>query len=139
MSFHEKSAAITLAGLVIWYGIYFALHAEMILSGEGVLAASTAILFITMIGFVAIVAAGHIVVAIFMEKGDDKTDERERFISLKAERNGGFILGVGVVLTLGLMLVGATNFAAANALLFALFVSEAVSLASKLVYYRQAI
>jgi len=138
MGFHEKSAAVTLGGLILWYGIYFAMQSEMILSGTGSLAASTAILFVTLVGFVVIVAAGHIVIAMFMQKGDDATDEREHLLSLRAERIGGIVLGVSVLGVLALMLKGVTPYLAANALLAAMFLSEIVTQAAKLVYYRLA-
>ncbi len=139
MSFHEKSAIVMIGALVLVFGAYFVLFARPLLESGGSLAASVAVVMAMLVPLIAFIALGHGLIAVFMQKGDDRADERERLIALKAERNGGFALGACVFGVITWLVFGATPFLAANALLAAMVISELTSLVSKLVYYRRGL
>lgn len=92
--------------------------------------ALNSVLVVAVIGFVALVVAGHVLVAIAQaidnREVDDFADERDRLIDLKGEQLGGFVLGGCVLLALGLILSEQPMFWTVNALVAGLFVGEAV-------------
>ncbi|WP_417459709.1 hypothetical protein [Kordiimonas sp.] len=145
MSFHEKSTAAMLAGIIIVYSWYFSkmravastTHVE-----EGVVAIATiaSLLAITVAMLVAIAIVAHIAIAIYEQTTtgdvDDTMDERDQLIELKSEHRSSTVLSVGVLAVLTLMLMNYSMFWTANALLGALVLSSITKCAFKLYYYR---
>jgi uncharacterized membrane protein (DUF485 family) len=118
MAFQEKSAWIMALALLAGGVFYFALVASLS-SEAGALAppllpqiiAYTAVL-------VGIAILGHIVAAAMKPReANSDPDERERLIVVRAGHLSSYILGVGVLLSLGMYLFGLGG----NALFYGVF------------------
>lgn len=148
MSFHEKSTAIMLGAILATYGWYFyemveiAWGAPVDVSPVAVASIATH-LFGTVVALVVIAAVGHGAVALYeyRQNGavEDDMDERDRLIELKGERMGGTVLGGCVLMVIGMILLGFSQFWTANALLLAMVLAEVVKSVMKLVNYRRGV
>lgn len=141
LSFQEKSAW----GLLIGMGIvsYFYFPAAFDIADEvphgaalfGISIAGIIALIIIEVIYHAVIAAGS---------GERAKDERDRLFDLKAERNAGLVLGVGLFWLVGHIVathsipdkapVGGLSIAVW--ILFVLTVSEGAKLISQIWYYR---
>lgn len=138
-SFQEKSTLTVLLAFVVIYGWYFATVIEEA-TRVGVTAVGYQGLLLGMvIVFVLIVTIAHIVIAVADPKGADQTDERDRVINRTGEYLGGYALGAGTLVALGLAMIEAPHFVIAHAILGALVLSEIVSGTAKLFMYRRGI
>ena len=97
MSFSEKSAWGLLIGLVVMSWWYFP-RAFVVVEASGNPIALGAISVVCVVGLVIFEAVYHAVIA---ASGGDETDERDRFIGMKAERNSGFVLGIALFTIVG--------------------------------------
>lgn len=99
-------------------------------------------LIVAVVLLIAIAIVSHIIIAIhgMVTDGevDDTEDERDTLIKLRGENKSGPILGLGVVITIAMILLGQGPFWTANALLAALVLSETVAGAFKLLDYRRS-
>lgn len=138
MSFHEKSAWIMVALVALVYGWYFAVVFGDLASQEAVRGiAYRGMMLATVIALTVLAAVSHIVVAVASPREADKTDERDREINRHGEYIGGFVLGVGALLALGLAMFEVDHFWIANAILAGLVLSELVSGVTRIVLYRR--
>ena len=143
LSFQEKSAWGLLAGILIVSAFYFP-AALNIVEYAGNPAALIAISVVGVVALVVIEVIYHIIIVI---PGGDESDERDQLIDLKAERNGGLVLGLTLFLLVGHIIT--QNVLAAgsgpSALLIAVYIiaaitaSEVAKLASQIWFYRAGI
>ncbi len=147
MPFHEKKTWAMLFANIFVYGWYFSRMVNIAVEtpldelpiAVAVFASDLVITVITLI-VVAIIA--HIVIALHSMKAEgevsDTEDERDQLIELRAGSIGEPILGLGVVITIGMILLGNGPFVTANTLLAALVLSETVKGIFKIIYYRRS-
>ena len=142
LSFQEKSAWGLLVGIVVVSAFYFPVAFEVVAT----VAHPAPLIAVSAVGVVAIViieTVYHVVIAAAARGGTDP-DERDRLIDLKAERNSGFVLGVGLFTLVGWIFVQSALGAEfvmqpltiAVWILLALTVSEVAKLGWQLWYYR---
>ena len=139
MSFEEKSTWVSLAIISFVFVGYFSQVYQGLISGT----LDKADVFGLFIGAVASIIVLeivlHIVIAILNVKDADQPgDERDRLFSMRAGNISGWVLGIGV------LTISAHTFMqeldplwVANLLLFAVFVSQVVSYALQIFYYRR--
>ena len=95
MAFREKLAWVTLCAVIVVYGGY----ALSLVEGGNIVIGSNRELLLAMIAFGVVVAAGSAVAALSSSKADrSTTDERDKLITLRAERSQGAIITTGAVL-----------------------------------------
>lgn len=97
MSFSEKSAwglLIGLAAMSLWYFP----RAFAVVEASGNPIALLVISIVCVIGLVIFETIYHAVIAV---SGGDESDERDRFIDMKAERNSGYVLGIALFTLVG--------------------------------------
>lgn len=139
MSFQEKSNWIMLAVVGGVYGWYFATVFGAV--GEQAVSeiAYRGQMLATVVVLVVLAAAAHAVIAIASPSDADASDERDRTIDRQGEYIGGFVLGVGTLVALGLAMFEVEHFWIANAILAGLVLSELVSGATKALLYRRGV
>jgi len=143
LSFQEKSAWGLLAGILIVSAVYFPAAIRIVETTDN----PVALIAISVGGVVALIIIQAVYHAIIAAAGGDQTDERDALIDLKAERNGGFVLGIALFLLVGhiiaasvvpgrpdlsVLLVGVYIIAA-------LTLSEVAKLVSQIWYYRAGV
>jgi hypothetical protein len=137
-SFEEKSAWITLLGLVAVFGCYFLVAARMLSAGATDVVAPFVPLFIVItVLLVVVLAVGHAIAAIVSRP--DGRDERDQQIEWRAESNSSWILAVGVLAAAFGLALPLGRAWIANGLLMALVVSEVVNYGLRLYYYRRGL
>jgi len=139
MSFEEKSAWVSLAIITFVFTGYFSQVYEGLLSGS-LDKAAVAILFAgAVIAIIVLEIVFHIVLAILNVKDADRpTDERDRLYSMKAGNISGWVLGIGVLIIAGHTFMKEPDAIwVANLLLFVVYVSQVVSYALQIFYYRR--
>ncbi len=97
MSFAEKSAWGLLVGLGVMSWWYFPRAFAIAAQTDNPMGLG-AISVVCIIGLVVFEAVYHAVIA---GHGGDETDERDRLIDIKAERNAGFVLGIALFAVVG--------------------------------------
>ena len=148
MSFREKSAWGLLLGIVIVSVFYFPAAFRIVANApDGALRVGP-LIAISIVGVVALVVIEVIyhafVAGLSGSRETDQRDERDALIDLKAERNGGFALGFGLVWLVGFIVTQSVTraYAVPGAMeiavyiLLALTASEVAKLLSQLWYYR---
>jgi hypothetical protein len=136
MSFREKSAWVSLIiHIVIFGGYFWSLADAWDHPGRGPLGVGL------LIGAVILLILNSIAInsAIALASPKEATapaDERERLISLHAERIASYVLAGNVVLLIGALLADWDGFLVANLLLAALVVSEITKAAAQIAYFR---
>lgn len=138
MTFHEKSAWISLVSILIVSGIYF-LHVPWTLtpSPNPQLARG---FFYCLIVFVVIEVVGHLVVALRTPKeARAPRDERERLINLKAIRTAAYVYVVGSFLAIYTLHFGANAIAISNGVLLAFVIAQVVNYTARIVYHRRGL
>lgn len=143
LSFKEKSAWGLLVGILVVAAGYFPNAIRIVETTDN----PVALIAISVGGIVALIIIEAVYHAIIAAAGGDHTDERDALIDLKAERNGGFVLGIGLFLLVGhiiatsvtperpepsVLLVGVYIIAA-------LTLSEVGKLVSQIWYYRAGV
>jgi len=94
-------------------------------------------LLVGMLGaFIGLVIVSHIVLAILTRKIDD-SDERDRKIDRFGEYIGGYVLGTGLLIVLGLAMAETEYFWIAHAALGVLVLAELVTATTKIIVYRK--
>ncbi len=144
VSYEEKTAWITLIGMLVGYGAYAVAAQQMWAAGIDELPAYAPLFTITVMGLVVFMVAAHIVTAIVTgiatgEHDIDRSDERDRLIAQRAEARTGWILAVGVLAALAAMVLMVNNVLVAHILLGSLVLSEVVKTALQLVAYRRGV
>lgn len=143
LSFQEKSAWGLLSGILVVSAGYFPSAVRIVETTDN----PVALIAISVVGVVALIIIEAVYHAIIAVAGGDQTDERDALIDLKAERNGGFVLGISLFLIVGhiiatsviperpepsVLLVGVYIIAA-------LTLSEVAKLTSQIWYYRAGV
>ncbi len=143
LSFQEKSAWGLLSGILVVSAFYFPRALDIVeYAGNPV-----ALIGISVVGVVALVVIEiiyHIIIAI---PGGEESDERDKLIDLKAERNGSIVLGLTLFLLVGHIIAQNIAFAGdgPSALLVAVYIiaaitaAEVAKLASQIWFYRAGI
>ena len=134
-SFEEKSVWITLAGLLIVFGLYFFIAGRMLLAGVNPVVPYVPLLAIATVLLVLLLAVGHAAVAI--AKRPEGRDERDRLIGWRAENSSSWVLGVGVIGAIFGLATPVGPAWIANGLLMSLFLSEVLKHVLQLYYYRR--
>lgn len=138
MTFHEKSLWVTLAGLLVAFGGYFYSVSSTILptpAARDVMPHQAGLFIAATILLVLILVAGHIVIAVIDRRTE--ADERDRWIELKGERYGSYVLASGVFLALCSALMTEGNAIMAHVLLGSWVLAQGVAIASQIVLYRR--
>lgn len=136
-SFEEKSVWIQLVGTTIGLGAYFVVAGMMYTSGVRALPAYVPLFTVAVILIVLLLVVGHILAAIMSRPAG--RDERDRLIEWRAESNSGWLLATGVLGAVTAMIFSLDTVWIAHLLLLSLFVSEALGLILRLVYYRRGV
>jgi len=136
MSFQEKSAIATLGGLLLVYGAYFAIVGRWMAASPVNEIAYQPLMIIAVVALVILAVVSHIFIAVVNPKEADALDERDRLISLRGERVGGYVL-VGVFAGLVFAMIEVDHFYVAQTLLLSLVLAQASDEASKIVLYRR--
>ena len=146
MSFQEKSAWGLLIGLVAVSVFYFPAAFSVVetieSAGSGV--PLIALIIAGTIALVVIEVVYHTVIAAWSPKDAGVSDERDRLIDLKSERNAGFVLGFSLFWLIGWILAQSVfeaypvpqPLAIAVYIMLAITVSEVAKLGSQIWYYR---
>lgn len=138
MSFREKSAWISLLAYLGIYGFYFARVGAALMRGDADGAPYFAIFAQSVVLFVVVIIVGTVIAAVTAPKdASAPADEREKLILLRANSASGQVLGVGVILTIGVILFGVKDFQVINLLFLSLVVSEIYKNVNQIVLYRR--
>lgn len=86
--------------------------------------------------FIGLVIVSHIVLAILARRLDD-SDERDRKIDRFGEYIGGYVLGTGLLVVLGLAMAETEYFWIAHAALAVLVLAELTTTTTKIIVYRR--
>lgn len=137
MNYSEKSAwAITGSLLVVsaWY------LTTLIGAAGGGPVATVEYRGLVLVGVVLLAVLAtvtHIVLAVSDPGTAGVADERDKRYNQTGEYVGGFVLGTGALLALGLAVVEADHFWIGNAILAAMVLSELTSLGTRILLYRR--
>lgn len=134
-SFEEKSAWITLGGLLLTFGLYVALAARMLSAGVHVVVAYVPLFIGITILLVAVLVAGHVIAAVL--RRPEPRDERDRLIAWRAEYGSSWLLGVGVLVAIFALATPVGRVWIAHGLLAALVLAEVLKQSLRLVFYRR--
>lgn len=139
VSFEEKSTWVSLAIITFVFAGYFSQVYEGLMSGTLDKVAVLGLFIGAVISIVVLQIGLHIVIAILNAKDADQTsDERDRLFSMKAGNISGWVLGFGVLtISAQTFMRDLDSLWVANLLLFAVFVSQVVSYALQIFYYRR--
>jgi hypothetical protein len=137
MSFHQKRALVSLIAIGI-AAVGYAVNAWRFPPATLLQAAPR--LIGAAIGLTIMMILAHILLAI--GAGSDEArrpaDERDRMVRTAARRNAWWMMGFGLVLTIGLQFVSASPVLVVQAGAAAFILAELVRYGSELFYYRQA-
>ena len=139
VSFEEKSIWVSLVIITFVFAGYFSQVYEGLMSGTLNKGVVFGLFFGAVFSIIVLEIALHIVIAILNAKdADQPSDERDRLFSMRAGNISGWVLGFGV------LIIAAQTFMreldslwVANLLLFAVFVSQVLSYALQIFYYRR--
>lgn len=145
LSFQEKSAWGLLVGIVVVSAFYFPLAFDVVATAPH----PAPLIAVSVVGVIAIViieTVYHAIIAV-RARGETEPDERDRLIDLKAERNSGFVLGVGLFTLVGWIFMQSAlgtevvmqPLTIAVWILLALTVSEVAKLGWQIWYYRTGV
>ena len=133
LSFQEKMQWLLLGSLVLVFGLYFAV---VLPPASPTVLPNQIFLFGLMVALlVVLLIVGAIVNTLTGPM--DELDERDRWISLIATRNGDMVLGVGVLVSLTLAVFTQGNFIFTHVLLAFWVASQITEHASQIVLYRR--
>lgn len=142
LSYKEKSLWVSLLTVLYVFGHYFT-HAYQVLKSPQVEDSATIRMFIWAIAILVIIHAicHGILASMFKKESEQKDDERDKLIELKATRVSYFILvfGVWVAGLNSILLDSISLIFTLHILLFFLVLAEIVGFALQLVYYRRGV
>ena len=138
MSFHEKSAWVSLISIIGVSTFYF-LHVSWSLTPEPSGQLVRGLLY-CIVGFVIIEVIGHTVISIRTPR-DAQTprDEREQLINLKAVRAAAYVYVGGSFLAVSTLHLGASGITIGYGVLLAFVAAEVVNYATRIVYHRRGV
>lgn len=143
LSFQEKSAWGLLSGILLVSAGYFPRAIRIVETTDN----PVALIAISAVGVVALIIIEAVYHAIIATAGGDQTDERDALIDLKAERNGGLVLGISLFLLVGHIIATSVmpERTAPSVLLVGVYIiaaltlSEVGKLVSQIWYYRAGV
>lgn len=135
LSFQEKSLWLMFASLMAGFGFYFV---SVLPTNTVNLMPYHVVFFVLAVVLLVITqVVGHILIAAFDQ--NTKTDERDSLIELKGTRNGAYVLATGVFFALCAALLTEGNFIFMHVLLGFWVLSQLVTIASQLFWYRRGV
>ena len=137
MSFQEKSAIAITGSLVLVYGAYFAIVGRWLAIAPLDDIRYQPLMILVTVPLIGLAAGSHIAIAVANPKEANAYDERDRQITLRAERAGGYVLGVGVFTGIVFAMVELPQFFIAHELLLFLVLAELTDNVGKIVRYRR--
>ena len=138
MTFHEKSAWITLVAIVLVGGAYF-LHVPWTLRPEFDPILWKGFVY-CLVAFLAFEVVGHLVLALRSPReARAPRDERERLIDLKAIRLAAYVYVVGSFAAVFTLHHGANGLAIANLVLLAFVLAQIVNYTARIAYHRRGV
>lgn len=138
MTFHEKSAWITLVAIVLFGGAYF-LHVPWTLTPEFNPVLWKGFVY-CLVAFLVLEVVGHLVLALRSPReAQAPRDEREQLINLKAIRLAAYVYVVGSFAAVFTLHHGANGLAIGNLVLLAFVVAQIVNYTARIVYHRRGI
>jgi hypothetical protein len=137
MTFPEKSSIAMTAILVVVYGAYFATVGRWAATDPAEEIVYQPLLIGAVVVLVILAVISHILLAVASPKQADAFDERDRLITVRAERIGGFVLAVLVLVGLVSAMIEMHQFYIAQFLLLALVLGQLSDEIAKLVLYRR--
>lgn len=137
MSFREKSTWAMLAIVALVYGVYFTIVFGDLDTTDVGAVDYQGLMLVTVVVLVILAIIANVLIAAANPSEADASDERDKQINQFGEYVGGYALGVGTLIGLGMAMADVEPFWIANALLLGLVVSELVSGATKVVLYRR--
>lgn len=140
MAFQEKSAWVMAAALILG-GIFYFLAVNSLTAELGHLAPPILpIVVVYTIILILVAILGHIIVAMTAPKeADAPLDEREQTILTRAGHYSSYLLGAGVLLSLGGYLVFRSGDALFYGVFASLMVSQLLEYVIRIFYYRATI
>ena len=136
-SFEERSAWVTLVGLIAATIVYLTAATRMLGRGVDEVVAYVPLMIGAVILLVLFLIVGHIVAAI---GGTDRPDERDRLIAWRAEHHSAWIVGIGAITAVFMLAApGLSRALIANLLIVAMFAAEIVNYALQLFFYRRGV
>ena len=136
MSFQEKSNLAMAAVVSVVYGGYFITVLGWA-ADESVRDIAWKPTFIgTVVTLIVLATVAHIIIAILRPGEAGDFDERDRIIDLRGEAIGGYALGTGVIVALGLILIDADVFWVAQTLLAGAVLAELLKYVTTFILYR---
>lgn len=134
LTFQEKSLWIMGASMIATYTWYF-WHAlqnvKVNIDSDHITLLVASVLMVAVIAIV-----GHVLVAI-VEHPSQFKDERHKLIALYGARNGGVVLGAGVLIAIGSALEYDGNFVFIHVVFAFLVLAELVGIGTQLFLYRR--
>lgn len=139
ISFEEKSTWASLAIITFIFAGYFSQVYQGLMDGTLHKAAVLGLFIGAVVSIIILEIFLHIVIAIVNTKdAEQHGDERDRLFSMKAGNISGWVLGFGVlIISAQTFIRDLDSLWVANLLLFAVFVSQVVSYALQIFYYRR--
>ena len=137
MSFSEKSVWLSIAIMLISYGIYWWIIAGQARSVPITEVAYTGVMLASFGATIVTAILGHIMVAILSLKEADKKDQRDHDINRYGEAIGYYVLSLAILVVLGLTMTKVAHFWIANAIHFSCVFASIWSSTVKLIGYRR--
>ena len=138
MTFHEKSAWISLLAIALVTTAYF-LHLPWTLDPDPEPRRVHAF-FLCLLALVVIEVAGHLVLFLRApQEARAARDERERMINLQSLRFAAYVYAVGSLLAVATIHLGANAIAIANGVVLALALAEMVNYGARILYHRRGV
>jgi hypothetical protein len=123
--------------LAIVYRTYFAVIGWWLTTTPADEIVYQPLLVVAVVPSVLLAAVSHIGFALANPQGADAHDERDRLISLRGERVGGYVLAAGVFAGLVLTMVEVSPFFITHASLLMWVVAEIIAGATRIVLFRR--
>jgi hypothetical protein len=137
VAFHEKSAWIMSAALLVGGIFYFGIVARISSSIGQLVPPIFPLVGVYTAILVVIAIAGHVVIALLTPKeANAPLDERERLLTVRAGHYSGLVFGAGVIMSLGLYLVSYDGNLLFYCVFGSLMISQLVEYGLQIVLYR---
>lgn len=137
MTFHERSATVTMGALLLIFGGYFVVLVAGVDRRVDDFVYKP-LLVLAVIVLIVVMAVSHLILALWTPDEANTLDERDRTISQRSDQVGGVLLGGVTLGVLALSIFEVAHVYIANALLLGLVIAQVASEATKLLLYRRA-
>ena len=140
MAFHEKSAWIMTTALLVCGLLYFAQVAALSTSIQQLAPPILPLIVIYTIVLTVLSVAGHMLIALFNPKeANAPLDERDRRIKERAGHWSGFVMGFGVIGSLGMYLLTNSGDLLFYSIFATLMLSSLVEYMAQILLYRRGV